>query len=55
MEARNRFFFDVTFFIIIAVIGLNIVLGIIVDAFSELRGAKVCAIIVVDLYIIKQL
>ena len=31
----------VTFFIIIPVIGLNIIFGIIVDTFSELRDKKV--------------
>lgn len=40
-KARNRFFFDVTFFIIVTTIGLNIVFGIIVDTFSELRDEKV--------------
>ena len=33
--------FDVTFFIIITTIGLNIIFGIIVDTFSELRDNKV--------------
>uniref|UniRef100_A0A1I8ICM1 Ion_trans domain-containing protein n=1 Tax=Macrostomum lignano TaxID=282301 RepID=A0A1I8ICM1_9PLAT len=32
--------FDVSFFIIISTIGLNIIFGIIVDTFSELRDAK---------------
>ena len=32
--------FDVTFFIIITTIGLNIIFGIIVDTFSELRDNK---------------
>ena len=41
-ESRLRFFFDITFFIIVTTIGLNIVFGIIVDSFSELRDAKVC-------------
>ena len=40
-EARVRFFYDVSFFIIVTTIGLNIVFGIIVDTFSELRDAKV--------------
>ena len=40
-DARARFFFDATFFIIITTIGLNIVFGIIVDTFSELRDEKV--------------
>ncbi len=40
-EAIGRLFFDVIFFILITTIGLNIVFGIIVDAFSELRDAKV--------------
>ena len=40
-DARGRFFFDVSFFIIVTTIGLNIVFGIIVDTFSELRDEKV--------------
>jgi len=40
-DARGRFFLDVIFFILITVIGLNIILGIIVDTFSELRDQKV--------------
>ena len=39
--AIRAVFFDLTFFIIVTTIGLNIVLGIIVDAFSELRDEKV--------------
>ena len=35
-----RFAFDLTFFIIITIIGLNVVFGIIVDTFSELRSEK---------------
>lgn len=35
--------FDVSFFIIITTIGLNIIFGIIVDTFSQLRDSKVCA------------
>lgn len=38
---RIRFFFDISFFIIITTIGLNIVFGIIVDGFSELRDERV--------------
>ena len=34
-------FFDLTFYIIVTTIGLNIVFGIIVDTFSELRDEKV--------------
>lgn len=40
-DARAHFFYDVTFFIIITTVGLNIVFGIIVDTFSELRDKKV--------------
>ena len=40
-DARMRFFFDISFFIIVTTIGLNIVFGIIVDTFSELRDLKV--------------
>ena len=41
-DARARLFFDISFFIIITTIGLNIVFGIIIDTFSELRDARVC-------------
>lgn len=37
-----RILFDISFFIIITTIGLNIVFGIIVDTFSELRDERVC-------------
>ena len=33
--------FDLVFFILITTIGLNIIFGIIVDTFSELRDSKV--------------
>ena len=36
-----RLFYDVSFFIIFTTIGLNIVFGIIVDTFSELRDERV--------------
>ncbi len=36
-----RLFFDISFFIIVTTIGLNIVFGIIVDTFSELRDERV--------------
>ena len=39
--AGLRILFDVSFFIIITTIGLNIVFGIIVDTFSELRNERV--------------
>ena len=39
--AFRAVFFDLTFFIIVTTIGLNIVFGIIVDTFSELRDEKV--------------
>ena len=35
-----RFFYDLTFFMIIAIIWLNIIFGIIIDTFAELRDAK---------------
>jgi len=38
---RLRLVFDVTFFVVVGTIGLNIVFGIIVDAFSQLRDEKV--------------
>ena len=34
--------FHLSFFIFISTIGLNIIFGIIVDTFSELRDLKVC-------------
>ena len=37
-----RLIYDVSFFIIVTTIGLNIVFGIIVDTFSELRDERVC-------------
>lgn len=39
--AVYRLIYDVSFFIIIPVIGLNLVLGITVDTFSELREERV--------------
>ena len=36
-----RLLYDISFFIIITTIGLNIVFGIIVDTFSELRDERV--------------
>ena len=36
-----RLIFDLSFFIIVTTIGLNVVFGIIVDAFGELRDEKV--------------
>ena len=39
-----RLLYDVSFFIIVTTIGLNIVFGIIVDTFSELRDERVCSI-----------
>ena len=36
-----RLIYDVSFFIIVTTIGLNIVFGIIVDTFSELRDERV--------------
>ena len=38
-----RLLYDVSFFIIIPIIGLNLVLGITVDTFSELREERVRA------------
>ncbi len=40
-EAAVRLLFDISFFIIVTTIGLNIVFGIIVDTFAELRDEKV--------------
>ena len=45
-EASYRFIFDITFFILITTIGLNIVFGIIIDTFSELREARVRELII---------
>ena len=39
--AIRAIFFDLSFFIIVTTIGLNIVFGIIVDTFSELRDERV--------------
>ena len=39
--ALRSIFFDLTFFIIVTLIGLNIVFGIIVDTFAELRDKRV--------------
>lgn len=39
--AGVRLFYDISFFIIVTTIGLNIVFGIIVDTFSELRDERV--------------
>lgn len=36
----GRFFFDLTFFLIIIILGLNIVFGIILDTFGQLRDQK---------------
>ena len=44
-QASYRFFYDVTFFIIITTIGLGIVSGIIIDTFSELRNARVSPVV----------
>ena len=41
VTAGIRVLFDVSFFIIITTISLNIVFGIIVDTFTELRDEKV--------------
>ena len=35
-----RFFYDLTFFILIIIIWLNIIFGIIIDTFAELRDEK---------------
>ena len=39
-EPAWRFVFDLSFFVLVTTIGLNIVFGIIVDTFSELRDEK---------------
>ena len=39
--AIRALFFDISFFIIVTTVGLNIVFGIIVDTFSELREERV--------------
>ena len=38
----TRTIFDVAFFIIITTLGLNIIIAILVDRFSELRSEEVC-------------
>ena len=40
----TRTIFDLTFFIIVTTLGLNIVVAILVDRFSELRSEKVSCI-----------
>ena len=40
-ELGWRMIYDISFFIIVTTIGLNIIFGIIVDTFSELRDARV--------------
>ena len=42
-----RTIFDLTFFIIVTTVGLNIVFGIIVDTFSELRDERVGVLVYV--------
>ena len=42
--AGLRLLYDISFFIIVTTIGLNIVFGIIVDTFSELRDERVRAV-----------
>ena len=44
-EPGLRTIFDLSFFIIITIIALNIVFGIIVDTFSELRDEKVWVLV----------
>ena len=36
-----RLLYDISFFIVVTTIGLNIIFGIIVDTFSELRDERV--------------
>lgn len=36
----GRFFYDLTFYLLINVLWLNIIFGIIVDSFAELRDEK---------------
>ena len=36
----SRYFFDLTFFIIIIILMLNLIFGIIIDAFAEMRDKK---------------
>ena len=40
-QTRGRFFFDLSFFIIVSTIGLNVVFGIILDSYNELRNQRV--------------
>ncbi len=57
-----RFFYDLTFFALVNIVFLNIIFGIIVDTFAELREKKnkmdedkktVCFICGVDRYTVK--
>ena len=43
-------FYDLSFFVIVTTIGLNIVFGIIVDTFSELRDERVSNYSLIILY-----
>ena len=40
-ETSYRTIFDLSFFILVTIIGLNVVFGIIVDTFSEVRVVQV--------------
>lgn len=42
--AGIRLIFDISIFILVTAVGLNIILGIIVDTFSELRVERVSKI-----------
>ena len=50
--AIRTVFYDLTFFIIVTTIGLNIVFGIIVDTFSELRDERVICTAIVNITVI---
>ena len=51
-QAGRRFLYDIIFFILITTIGLNIVFGIILDTFSELREARVSLLYLYQLAIL---
>ena len=43
-DVGARLVFDLTFYLIWALIGLNIIVGFVVDSFGELRGKQVCTV-----------
>jgi hypothetical protein len=48
----KRFFFDLSFFLLITIIWMNIIFGIIIDTFAALRDEKNQKGIIISLYYI---